>query len=315
LFHFLMVLLPALALTAITRDGYGRSLVAWIIVAVFWGALLSIVPLVYGLSIPNHLAWLGAIVDEEDLHRLIAWARRWYNCRVVALVAGALTLGTVVPFYLLVVRGSGVTVPVGSLYAGAFVVFIVMQNAYCISMMTGEAYNLSTCNYELYRLSPADSVLVRRSLHGYNQLAALNVAVTTAAILFTLLLFPADSGLVWPVVLFLLLVEYVSTGFGLMLPRLVLGRIIGRTKEAEMRALQIRLNNLLPRVGALTEDEREELSQLRESHDAIRDSPDNLLPLGAILRNVGALLLSTVTILAAASAEEWIAGLVKLLRP
>lgn len=314
-FHFLTVLLPALVLTAITRDGHAPSLVAWIIVAVFWGGLLSIVPLVYGLSIPNHLAWLGAIVDEADLHRLIAWGRRWYNYWVVASIAGALTLSTVVPFYLLAVRGSGVPVSAGSLYAGAFIVFIAMQNAYCISMMTGEAYNLSTCNYELYRLSPADSVLVRRSLHGYNQLGALNVVVTTAGILFTLLLLPAGSGLVWPVVLSLLLVEYVSTGLGLMLPRVVLGHIIGRTKAVEMETLQIRLNSLLPRVGELTEDEREEFTQLQETHDAIRDSPENLLPLGAILRNVGALLLSTATVLIAAFAQEWVAGLAELFQP
>jgi hypothetical protein len=139
--------------------------------------------------------------------------------------------------------------------------------------------------------------------------------VSTGVILFFLLLLPAGSDLIWPVVLFLLLVQYLSAGVGVVLPRLVLGRIIRRTKEAEMETLQVRLKDLLPRVGELTEDEREEFTQLQETHDAIRDSPENLLPLGAILRNVGALLLSTATILVAAFAEEWIAGLVKFFQP
>jgi hypothetical protein len=190
-----------------------------------------------------------------------------------------------------------------------------MQAAYGWFMMSPEAYTLTTCNYELYPLSPADSVVVRRSLVGYNQLGAVNMLVGTGGTLLLLVLLPAGSGVIWPVVLFMLLLIFVSTGAGVMIPRLVLGRIIRRAKEAEMETLQVRLKDLLPRVRELTEDEREEFTQLQETHDAIRDSPENLLPLSAILRNVGALLLSTATILVAAFAEEWIAWLARSLQP
>jgi hypothetical protein len=314
-FHFLTFIVPALFLKAITQDGSGPSLVSWIIVSLGWSGVVSIGSPLYRLTIPNHLSWLGAIVEEGDLRQLLAWCNRWYSLRAVALGAGVLTLGTVLPFYLLVVRGSAVPVPAGTLYIGSYALFLLLQAAYGWVMMSFEAYHLTTFSYELYRLSPADSVVVRRSLHGYSQLAAANVLVSTGAILFFLLLLPADSGLVWPVVLFLLLVQYLSAGVGVVLPRLMLGRIIRRTKAAEMELLQIRVNNLLPRIGELTDEEREEFTQLQETHDAIRDSPENLLPLGAILRNVGALLLSTATILVAAFAEEWIAWLAKSLQP
>ena len=100
----------------------------------------------------------------------MAWCEKWYNYRVAAPVTGALTLVALVAFYFLVVRGSGVPVAAGTLYIGAFCVFLVMQAAYAWFMMSPEAYTLTTCNYELYPLSPADSVVVRRSLVGYNQL-------------------------------------------------------------------------------------------------------------------------------------------------
>lgn len=43
--HFLMVLSPALIITAITADGFGTSLISWTIVAVSYGGGWSVVPL------------------------------------------------------------------------------------------------------------------------------------------------------------------------------------------------------------------------------------------------------------------------------
>lgn len=77
-----------------------------------------------------------------------------------------------------------------------------------------------------------------------------------------------------------------------------------------MEIPQVRLNNLLPRLEDLTEEEYERMQRLQETQDAIRDLPENLLPLGEFAKVVGALLLSTLTILVTAFAEEWIAWLV-----
>ena len=313
--HFLTILVPALVLTAITRDGSGAALVLWIIVAPLLGGFVSMLPVIYRPAVPDHLSWARAIVDEADLRRLLTWCRRWYSCKAVAPVAVALTLAALVPFYLLAVRGSGTPMPTGSLYVSAFIVYLVMTNAYCAAMMTAEAYNLTTCNYELYRLSPADSVLVQRSLHGYNQLGAVNIVTSTAGALFVLLLLPTGSDLTLPVLLFLLLVLYVSTGMGVMLPRVVLGRIIRRTKAAEMETLQIRLDSLLPRLEELTEEEYDRMKRFQETHDAIRDSSENLLPLGDLAKIVGALALSTLTIVATAFADAYVAEWVKPFLP
>jgi hypothetical protein len=311
----LMVLVPALILTALTGQWADAALGAWILIAAGFGGIgLFTTPLVRSAT-RNLLSWLWAIVDEADLRRLSTWEHRWYSHRILVPVSTALTLGLVLWFYLSMLRNSGVPVPAGTLYVGAFIVFMVMQNASTMVLVAAEAYNLSTCRYELYRLSPADSVVVRRSVHGYNQLGALNVMMTTFMILLFLLLLPGGSRLVGPVVVSLLLLEYACTAVGTLVPRLFLGRIIRLKREEEMENLQVRLNSLLPRVGRLTGEEHEELTQLLETHDAIRDSPDTLLPLGAILQMAGALLLSTVTILATVFAEEWLGALAKRFVP
>jgi hypothetical protein len=95
----------------------------------------------------------------------------------------------------------------------------------------------------------------------------------------------------------------------------MIGRLIRARKEEEMEILQRQLKDLLPQVGQMTEEEREGMTQIQEVHDAIRDSPENLLPLGAIAKIVGALLLSTFTVLATTFAEEWLAELANRFLP
>jgi hypothetical protein len=310
---FLEVLLPALILTAITGQWADAPLLSWTIVAAAYGGAELVTPPLTRPPISNLLSWLWAIADEADLRRLIAWERRWYSHRVSIPVSGFLTLAMVLPLYVLGLHGSGVLA--GTLYVGGFIVFGVMQNACLFFMVAPEAHKLSTCKYDLYLLSPADSVVVRKSLRGYNQLGALNVLLFTFLILLLLLLLPAGSGVVAPVVLSLLLLEYVATGVSVVVPRLMIERVIRVNKEEEMEILQARLNDLLPRLEKLTEEEYERMQRLQEAQDAIRDSPENLLPLGAILKTVGALLLSTATILVTAFAEEWIAWLVARFGP
>jgi len=65
----------------------------------------------------------------------------------------------------------------------------------------------------------------------------------------------------------------------------------------------------------LTEEEYDRMKRLQEIHDAIGDSSENLLPLGDLAKAVGALALSTLTILVTAFAQEWIAGLAKFFQP
>jgi len=305
--HLLEVLLPALILTAISGQWADAPLSSWAIVAGTWsGTAMDALPM-YRFAVRNLLAWLETIVDEADLRRLVACERRWFDHRVMVPASGAMTLGIVLPL-LLVLRRSGVIVPLGTLYIGAFLLFVMAQNAYSMVWAPVEVHNLSTCRYSLYRLSPADSVAVRQSVRGYNQLGLVNVLTVTVGSFLFLVLLPGGSRLVAPFVACLLLLELVYTGLGSVAPRLVLGQIIRSRKEEEMAALQHRLDDLLPRMQELSEAEYRKMKRLQETQNAIRDSPDNLLPLGAIVSTAGALLLSALTMVATAFAQEWVAG-------
>jgi hypothetical protein len=315
LIHFSMILLPALLLAAVTSQWGSVPIITWTIIAAVYGGFVSIGYVLFGSVIKDLLSWVWSIADEADLRRFVAWQRRWYNHRVYIPVSAVLTLGIVLPLYFLAFQGPGVPVPVGALYIGVLLVFLIIQSSYGMVMMAPQAYILSTCKHRLFGLSPADSVTVRRSLRGYNRFGTLVVSIFTLLILLLTILLPGSLGVIAPVVLALLLVEYVCTAIAILVPRLMIERLIRAKKEEEMEILQVRLNDLLPQVGKLNEEEQDEMTQLQETHHAIRDSPENLLPLGAILRNVGALLLSTATILVAAFAEEWIAGLVKFFQP
>jgi hypothetical protein len=310
----LVLLLPALILAAITGQWADAPLLTWAIVAVAWGAGATAAIPLFRFTSGNLLSWLGLIVDAGDLRRLDEWQRRWYSHRVIAPVSGAAALGMVL-LLLVLIHGSGVQVPAGSLYIGVCLFFWVMQDACPVFMMVFEVHNLSTCRHEMYSLSPADSVAVRQSLRGYNELGAVNILFITLITFLLLALLPGGSRLVAPLVISLVFVELVYTALGTLAPRFVIGNIIRSRKEEEMGRLQRWLDDLLPRIRELTEGEYQEMGRLRETQDAIRNSPENLLPLATIFRTVGALLLSVLTILLTAFAREWMAGLVKRFVP
>ena len=80
-----------------------------------------------------------------------------------------------------------------------------------------------------------------------------------------------------------------------------------------MAPLQSRLNDLSARLQELTEDEYEEMRRLKEAHDQIRDSSENVLPIRAIGQIVGSLLLPTVAFVAAVAGEVYLERLLERL--
>lgn len=315
LFHLLLVLLPALIFTAITGQWASAPLVRWIIVAAGWAVLLGAGYPLWQAGGDDIVSLHRALADEEVTHKLMAWDRRWFNVRVTALVSSALALGAVVFLYVVTRHGSGAPLLAGTVWIGAALVFAVGDNIYGHFMIAVEACMMSTCRYQLYGLSPIDSLAVQWAVRGYNQGGVLSILLMTLLILAFVILLPAGSNLLAPLVVSLLLLEYLSVALGTLVPRLMIGRIIRAKKEEEMKPLRHRLNSLLPRLEELTEEQYERMQRLKETHDAIRDSPDSLLPLGEIAKVVGALLLSTITVLVTAFAQEWIAELAKRLSP
>lgn len=313
-FHSLVVLLPALILTAATGQWAAVPLLNWLVVAVGWGAGAMLCLPLFGSAARHILYWLDALTDPGDLRYAALWERRWFSNRVIVPVAAALTLCFALPA-LVMLRRSGIAVIAGTFYMIVFLIFMEMANATGVVMVVFEARNLSRYRTELYRLSPANSVPIRRSVRGYTQLGVTNLVIITMLLLLLLLLLPLDSAVgIW-IIAAAVLVELAYSAVGMLGPRVIIGKVIRSAKEKDLLLLQRQIDALLPRLTSLADAEYKEMNRLQETERAIRESPDTLLPVGTILRTAGALLLSLFTVLATAVAREWIAALAKQLVP
>lgn len=315
LIHFLMILLPALILSVLSGQLADAPLVLWTFASASYAGAVCVLPSPYHSVIGDFLSWVRAIAEEADLRRFAAWQRKWYNHRLLVPLSGGLTLAMVLPLYLWMLQGSSAASPAGMLYIFGFLVLAFSQAISVTIGMVPQGYLMSTFRYELYSLSPVDTVAVRRSVRGYNRYGVLTVVLVTAVVLLLVLLLPGGSPVVAPVVLALLLLLYLCTALAVLVPRFFIGCVIEAKKDEEIGILQVRLNELLLRVGDLSEEEHEEMSQIQEAHDAIRDSPENMLPVGDLAKVMGALALSTLTIVATAFADAYISESVKLFLP
>jgi hypothetical protein len=146
-------------------------------------------------------------------------------------------------------------------------------------------------------------------MRGSTQLGFIVSLVATLFIVGFVVLLDNRPILVSQVALLGLGLAYVSTLAGLLLPRMAIKSIVQRQKERELAPLQDRINELLVDVRQLGEEQHKELNRLKETHDAILESSEEVLPLRAIGRLAGALILPTMTFLATRFGEAFLQGL------
>jgi len=313
LFMTFMLGLP-LIIAAVTGQWALAEIQRWTVVAVTFGMGAGLYR-PYHDVVDNMLSLHRVMADESGLRRLIAWDRRWYNVRAMAPVAGAFAVAVLVLLFSIQGPTSIVPVSAGTIVVAAVLLYQVGEMTYGMLLLGPESRILGAHKYELYRLSPIDSVALQRSIRGYNGLALLNSVMTPIFILEFVILLPARPSLIAQIALVLLIMTYVSVGFVVLLPRLAMRRIIQAHKEREMAPLQSRLNALSARLRQLTEDEYEEMKRLKETHDQIRNSSENVLPVGAIGRILGALLLPTASFLAAVVSQVDLSNLLERFLP
>jgi hypothetical protein len=315
-FALVVVLLlgAPLAVTAATGDWAVAHVRTWVVVAVAFGLLGIAIEGPFREAIDTFLSLHRVIVDPAGLRGLIAWDRRWFSVRASVPAAGVFATGMLAALYVLGRRLPGPRVPAGTVVVAAMLLYQVGEILYAVSMLGLESRMLDKYDYELYRLGPIDSIAVRRSIRGSNRIALLVGLVATCFILGFVLLLSTQTRLVAPLALAMLVVTYVATAIGVVMPRLAIRRIIQAEKERELAPLQARLDAYMARITELTEDEHKALTRLKTTHDAIRDSSENVLP----IRNIGQLLssvvLPTLTFAATTAGRAYITRLLERLR-
>jgi hypothetical protein len=138
-------------------------------------------------------------------------------------------------------------------------------------------------------------------------MAVLVGLVATSFILGFVALFWTRADLVADIALGLLLLSYVATGFGVVLPRIAVLHVVRAEKEREMVPLQRRLDELSVNAVDLSVAEHEELQRLKLVHDMIRDSSENVLPITSMGQLLTAVVLPTITFVATTVGRDFLA--------
>jgi hypothetical protein len=315
LFVIILFLVVPLSVTAITGQWSIAPVRTWAVVAVVFGLLGVAIYEPFQRAIDTFLSLHRAMADEAGLRRLIAWDRRWNNIRTTVPAAGTFAAGLLVLLFLSMQKpGVDIAMPAGTVVLGAMLLYQVCEITYTVFILGLESRILVAYDYELYRLSPIDSVALQQSIRGSNQIGVLVSLVATVFIIGFVILLP-DPQLMILIGLILLGMAYLTTGFGVILPRLAMKRIVQLEKEREMVPLQRRLDYLSARLRELTEEEYEEMKRLKETHDIIRDSSEDVLPISTIGQLVSSLIVPTVALVAAVAGETFLGTLFERLMP
>lgn len=315
IFVVILFLGVPLVITAATGQWAVASIRIWAVVAVVFGVLGVAIYQPFQNAVDTFLSLHRAMADEPGLRRLIEWDQRWFNVRVTIPVAGAFALVMVVLLHFIRQRTPGVAIPAGTIVVGAMLLHQVGEIMYTVFMLGIEAGMLGDYDYELYRLSPIDSVALQQSIDGSNRIALLVGLVATIFIIGFVILLPAQSSLIGQIALALLVMTYLATGFGVLLPRLAMKRIVQLEKAREMVPLQRRLDYLSAHLRELSDADYEEMKRLKEIHDIIRDSSENVLPISTIGQLVSSLILPTIAFMAAVAGEVVLSNVLERLVP
>lgn len=313
---------PPLALTGlIALVGHEHSAWPWETVGIWaavgfcFGVLLL---LMYGpmVSAIDTFLWLHrSIRDEQGLRRLIAWEGRWFRLRRAAPTAFLFGFAVLAYLHYIEVVYRERPVAWGTALVGFMLLYGVGEVVYSVILLALESYILRDCDYEVYRLSPLDSVALRRAIGGSTQIGLLVSVVATLFIIGFVALLEDRPIMVSRVGQLLLGLAYLATLAGLLLPRLAIKAIVHKEKERELQPLQRRLDVLVAGVCEASEEKYKELKRLKETHDTIRDATEEVLPLRAIGRLMGALTLPTITFLASRFGEAFMQRMLHQLRP
>lgn len=283
----------------------------WSALGLCFGVLLVALHDPLGEAIDNFLWLARSIADEPGIRRLMEWEKRWFRRAVSAPLS--LLFGLAVLAYLNYIENQygEPPVPRGTVLVGFSLLYGVGEIVYSVLLLACESHVLRDCDYEVYRLSPLDSVAMRRAMRGSTQIGLIVSLVATLFIVGFVVLLEDRPIMVSRVGLLLLGLAYLATLAGLLMPRLAIKSIVLKEKESELLPLQNHLDSLVKRARELNEDGYKELKRLKETHDAIRDANEEVLPLRAIGRLAGALILPTMTFLFTRFGESFLQGILR----
>ncbi len=226
------ILLPAVATGALTGE-LAASFLVWALVLSVVLAALNVAALVLGQAAAYNISGVHRVLaDDEQITSLIAWDRRWYSPAASALVGGAFALAFLTVLYVISGSIGGVALPPTTIWFGFVIALFLGQFTFSITMIFFEFRAFTRCRFDLYTLRPIETEALQRTARGLRQLGVVSIVLFPLFNLVLLSILPAGSNLNVLVTIGFLLLSYLATAVGILLPLAFLGTIVKREKRA-----------------------------------------------------------------------------------
>jgi hypothetical protein len=305
---FATIFVPVIAIAALTG-----TLEEWLpLRAAFVAAALATVNVVTLILIQAAVSRIvsihRALLNEDEIQALVRWDRRWYASRTSALAGGVIATVFMVVLYVLTLNVTGIPLSPATVFVGAAVALFLGQYTFGNFMVSFEFRRFASARFSLYALSPIDTYAVQSASAGLKQLGIVSIAVFPLSYLVLFAVLPEAIELNVAVTGAFLLMNYLATGVGILLPLHFLGEIVKAEKQRFLEPLQARLNQMVAGVPDMSRDEHDSFVRLQALHATIASSKESLLDLGQVTRIIGAGALSTITVVAAALLQSWVQG-------
>jgi len=307
----LLFALPAVLVSTSLGEWNDNPVSEWLAVIVGYAVLTVWAQRPLAHAIDSFLSLHRNIVDLEGIQRLARFESTWFRLRRVTPVAALFSFLCHVYLYYIEVHYQERPMTWGTATMTMLLLYQVGEIVYAVVLLAFEARLLPRCQYALYRPSPIDTVALRRSLRGTNQLVGLVSLLSTGFIIGFVLLVEDRPIFLNRVGLLLLASAYVASLAALLLPRLAIKSIVHIAKENQLRPLQGRLSELLEDPVSLSEDQYKEFKRIKEIHDLLRDASEEVLPIRALGRLFGAMLFPTMTFVISRFGEQVILPLLR----
>jgi hypothetical protein len=147
---------------------------------------------------------------------------------------------------------------------------------------------------------------VQQFVRGSRQMASTAAVLGTSLLVLVLILLPRDPALILPFAAVILGVCYGTTIAEVVSDRWLVARIVGEEKSRRLADLGSQIDALIARVPDLSPEDERKLALLRETYDAVRESPLTITPSTAAGRIVSTALVPTLAFLALAAAEGYV---------
>jgi hypothetical protein len=284
--------------------------ITWLAISIVFGITF----LSYDLytAIGNDVCSIGRTVREvQGMQRQIAWDYKWFNLRIAGSAGVGTALAVLLSFVYLRYQIVSIEVPVGTFIVFALLSYQIGEIAYNNLLICFEARNFSKMRHELFRFSPLDTFDLQRAIQGYNRFGLMTSLVLTVYIASSALLLPNLAYLSNPIWLGLVLVVYLITIVGVVVPRFYAQTIVRDYKKAQLVPLRNRLDSYFDRLDSLSEVEYAEMSRLMSVQEKIQKAPDSCLQFSTIGRIFGTLLLPTFTFILAVAGEVYLSELLE----